>query len=281
MMKINFEERLKHSLDHLPNGVVKEAALYSLLSGGKRFRARLLFATLDSYRISQEKGAAAATAIEMVHTYSLIHDDLPAMDNSELRRGVPTCHIAYGEDIAILAGDALLSEAFWYANNACENIQASHIMVEEFIKAVGIGGMIYGQELDIANNKGEITIDKLWEINKYKTGKLIIFPFVAACIVADRQGDKDVWEKVGTNVGIIFQIQDDLFDIYSTAENLGKHPKSDEKNNKVTYASLLGSERCNELIQELMNETTALLDTLMIDKYPLISELERLLERKY
>lgn len=281
MMKIDFEDKLKHSLDRLPDGKVKEAALYSLLSGGKRFRARLLFSALDAYRISQEKGVSSAIAVEMIHTYSLIHDDLPAMDDDTLRRGVPTCHIKYGEDIAILAGDALLTEAFWYANNACENIQSTHVMVEEVIKAAGVGGMIYGQELDIANNDGESTIENLWEINKHKTGKLITLPFIAACIVADRQGDKDVWEKVGTNVGVIFQIQDDLLDIYATKEELGKNPNSDAKNNKVTYASLLGSDRCNEIISELMEETIGLLDTLMIDKYPLIEELERLLERKY
>ena len=281
MMKVDLETKLAHSLDHLSNGKVKEAALYSLLSGGKRFRSHLLFSALDAYRISQEKGISAAIAIEMLHTYSLIHDDLPAMDNDTLRRGVPTCHMKYGEDIAILAGDALLSEAFWYANNSCENIQSTHVMVEEVIKAVGLAGMIYGQELDIANNDGEITIEKLWEINKYKTGKLIALPFIAACIIADHQGDKDIWEKVGTNVGIIFQIQDDLLDIYSTKEELGKNPNSDVKNNKLTYASLLGSERCNEIISELMEETIDLLDTMMIDKYPLIEELERLLERTY
>ncbi|MDF9823911.1 geranylgeranyl diphosphate synthase type II [Breznakia sp. PF5-3] len=280
MKKVNIEEKLSTSLAHLPEGKVKEAAQYALMSGGKRFRPNLLFATLDAYRISQDKGVNAAIGIEMIHTYSLIHDDLPAMDNDTLRRGVPTCHIKYGEDIAILAGDALLSEAFHYANCACEGVQANHLMVEEFVKASGLSGMIHGQELDIANVNRDTTLDELKEINLYKTSKLIVLSFVAASIVADHYGDKDIWLKVGNNVGLIFQIQDDLLDIHATSAEIGKDQNSDAKNNKVTYASLLGSERCNEIIQELLEETKKLLDTMMIDKFPLIEELEGLLDRK-
>lgn len=280
MKKVNFEERLRGCLDHVQAGKVKEAAQYSLLSGGKRFRPSLLFATLDAYRISQEKGVNAAIGIEMIHTYSLIHDDLPAMDNDTLRRGVPTCHIQYGEDIAILAGDALLSEAFYYANRSCESVQANHSMVDAFIKGCGLNGMIYGQELDIANIDGDVTLEQLKEINIYKTSKLITLSFVAASIVADRQGDKDTWSQVGNLVGLIFQIQDDILDMYGTSEALGKDQHSDQRNHKTTYASLLGAERCQAIILELMEEIKQLLDTLMIDKFPLIETLEALLERE-
>lgn len=280
MSKFDFEEKLRNSLHYIQEGKVKEAALYSLLSGGKRIRPMLLFATLDAYRISEDKGINTAIGIEMIHTYSLIHDDLPAMDNDTYRRGVLTCHKKYGEDIAILAGDALLSESFRYANKACESVQSNHMMVESFVDACGLNGMIYGQELDIENINGSCSLETIKTINLYKTSKLIVLPFIAASIIADRQGDKETWQQVGNNVGLIFQIQDDLLDIHSTSETLGKDIHSDQKNNKVTYASLLGTERCEEIIYELMEDTKKLLNTIMIDKVPLVNALEKLLHRK-
>lgn len=277
MKKVNFEERLQVCMDHLPDGLVKEAALYSLLGGGKRLRPQLLFTTLDAYHISQEKGVNIAIAMEMIHTYSLIHDDLPAMDDDDLRRGKPTCHKKYGEAIAILAGDALLSEAFYYANKP-SNVN-SRIMVEAFVQSCGLAGMIYGQELDIRNVNKDCTVEELKQINIYKTSKLITLPFVAACIIADSQGDKETWVQIGNNLGLAFQIQDDILDVSSTPEQIGKPTNSDIKNNKHTYVSLLGIERCHEIIEELMQESIGLLDTMMIDKDPLVPLFQTIAKR--
>lgn len=279
-MKFNFEEVLQKSMDHLPDGKVKEAALYSLLSGGKRFRPQLLFSTLNVYHVSEEKGINAAIALEMIHTYSLIHDDLPSMDNDDLRRGQPTCHIKYGEEIAILAGDALLNEAFHYAAQACTNTSDSLLLVQLFAEYSGLNGMIHGQELDIENRYDNYDIEKLKEVNVYKTSKLITLALLSACIIADHKGDRETWEIIGKNIGLIFQIQDDILDITSTSDELGKHVHSDEKNHKSTYATVLGIERCNEINETLMNEVINLLDTMLIDKQPLIDTLEGLLNRK-
>ncbi|MFV0382159.1 MAG: polyprenyl synthetase family protein [Breznakia sp.] len=281
MNKIDFEDILKHSLDYVKDGLVKEAALYSLRSGGKRIRPQLLFACLEAYHTPLEKGIYAAVALEMIHTYSLIHDDLPAMDNDDLRRGVLTCHKKYGEDIAILAGDALLSEAFHYANKASSKVVISSNIVEEFTQCAGLRGMIYGQELDIQNQGKDLTLEELKKIHIFKTAKLISVAFTSACYIAEHNQDLQTWNLISEKLGLLFQIQDDILDITSNAKILGKPIYSDAKNNKKTYTNIAGLDMCKEEIHSLFDEIMALLDTLLIDKEPLEKLLHTILARTY
>lgn len=275
-----FEEYLKHSLDECPDGIVKEASLYSLMNGGKRVRPRLLFAALDAYRTSVEKGYGAACAIEMMHTASLIHDDLPSMDDDTLRRGMPTCHIKYGEAMAILAGDALMIESFHQAANATIDIHVNTKIVQELTKGSGLRGMIYGQELDILNENKLIEDASILEkTHFYKTGKLITMPLVMAAYIAKKDQDVEVWREIGSAIGLMFQIQDDVFDVTKSSEELGKNANSDAENNKPTYVTLLGIERCNQMIQELYDKAIRKLDDMLVDKSSMIEILNYLLKR--
>lgn len=279
-MMNKFEEYLKHSLDECPDGVVKEAALYSLMNGGKRVRPRLLFAALEAYRTSVEKGFGAACAIEMMHTASLIHDDLPSMDDDTLRRGKPTCHVKYGEAMAILAGDALMIESFNRAANATIDIHVNTKIVQELTNGSCLNGMIYGQELDILNENKEIKDASILEkTHFYKTGKLITMPLVMAAYIAKKDQDIEVWREIGAAIGLLFQIQDDVFDVTKSSEELGKNANSDAENNKPTYVTLLGIDRCNQIIQELYDKAISKLDEMLVDKNSMIAIFDYLLKR--
>lgn len=275
-----FEEYLKHSLDECPDGVVKEAALYSLMNGGKRVRPRLLFAALEAYRTSVEKGFGAACAIEMMHTASLIHDDLPSMDDDTLRRGKPTCHVKYGEAMAILAGDALMIESFNRAANATIDIHVNTKIVQELTNGSCLNGMIYGQELDILNENKKIEDASILEkTHFYKTGKLITMPLVMAAYIAKKDQDIETWREIGAAIGLLFQIQDDVFDVTKSSEELGKNANSDVENNKPTYVTLLGIDRCNQIIQELYEKAISKLDDMLVDKNSMIEIFDYLLKR--
>lgn len=281
-MRNEFEQYLQHSLDTVPEGKVKEAALYSLMNGGKRIRPQLLFAVLESYRIQPRKGFAAACAIEMMHTYSLIHDDLPSMDNDTLRRGKPTCHVAFGEGVAILAGDSLLTHCFAYANEASDNAMITTKIVKEMATNGGLNGMIYGQELDIQNEENQdIDAATLEKIHHYKTGKLISLACVVGAYLCEKDSDVETWREIGHIIGLLFQIQDDVLDVTQTSEVLGKNANSDAENNKTTYVTLLGVDKCNEAIEELYEKALSLLKTMNIDEEPMHKVFSFLLHRKY
>lgn len=276
-----FNDYLAHSLDDIHDGVVKSAALYSLSSGGKLIRPRLLFSVMESYGVNKEEGFNAACAIEMMHTYSLIHDDLPAMDNDNLRRGKPTCHIKFGEDMAILAGDALLTHSFLFANKASNDLKVCQACVEELGKNGGLDGMIYGQEKDIMNVDDVIDdVKELETIHFYKTGKLISLACVLGAILANKKEDVETWREFGQTLGLIFQIQDDVFGEIKSTKELGKNAKSDYIKAKSTYATLLGVKKCKELIAELHKKALALLDCLDINKEPIIEVVNILINRE-
>lgn len=275
-----FEQYLAHSLDECPDGTVKEASLYSLMNGGKRVRPRLLFATLQAYRTSVEKGMGAACAIEMMHTASLIHDDLPSMDDDTLRRGKPTCHVKYGEAMAILAGDSLMIQSFHQALNATLDAHVNTKLAQELASGSGLNGMIYGQELDILNENKSIEDAAILEkTHFYKTGKLITMPLVMAAYIAKKDEDVDTWREIGAMIGLLFQIQDDVFDVTKSSEELGKNANSDAENNKPTYVTLLGIDRCNEIIQQLYEKAMGLLDTMIVDKDSMVAIFNYLLNR--
>ncbi len=236
----------------LPYDGLLESMRYSLTAGGKRIRPILV---LEFCRISGgdvQKALPVACAIEMLHTYSLIHDDLPCMDNDDLRRGKPTNHVVYGECTAVLAGDALQTEAFGTILRSELSADARANCAEILADAVGSDGMCAGQFLDMAGENKVLSEEDLNEINSRKTGALLI----AACKmgVAAAGGRDEQLEAAalfGAAIGAAFQIRDDILDVISTNEALGKPVGSDAQENKNTYMALYGEERCMEMIRRL------------------------------
>ena len=232
-----------------------ESMHYSLTAGGKRIRPMLV---LEFCRISGgniENTLPVACAIEMLHTYSLIHDDLPCMDNDALRRGKPTNHVVYGECTATLAGDALQAEAFGTIARSQLPAEARVTCVEILADAVGSDGMCAGQYLDMVGENKLLSEDELNDINSRKTGSLL----TAACRmgVAAAGGNKAMLEaaaQYGACVGAAFQIRDDILDVISTSEELGKPVGSDAQEQKNTYMALLGEDKCMQMIEKLTDQ---------------------------
>ncbi|MCH4286634.1 MULTISPECIES: polyprenyl synthetase family protein [Bacillota] len=278
----NFEEYLLHTLDGVQDSKVKEAMKYSLMAGGKRIRPRLLFAVLSAYGVREEAGYPVAAAIEMIHTYSLIHDDLPAMDNDTLRRGKPTCHVQFDEATAILAGDALLTQAFIIASEVDTTSALKADILRALAQYSGADGMILGQIKDIEGEaKASVTLEELLDIFEYKTGKLLTLPMVCACFIAERKGDISVWKKIGRAIGLSFQIQDDILDVTSTKEELGKNIHSDLSNDKTTYVSLRGVEGAQVDAQKYYDEAMAELKSLTVHDEKVTELLQLLINRKH
>jgi len=244
-----------------PEAGLAEAMRYSLLAGGKRIRPMLV---LEFCRIAggdTEKAMPVACGIEMLHTYSLIHDDLPCMDNDELRRGRPTNHVVYGECTATLAGDALQAEAFGTILRADLPAERRAACAEILAGAVGIDGMCCGQYLDMLWEGRKLTEQELTDINSRKTGALL----TAACQmgVAAAGGTERMLEcagHFGAALGMAFQIRDDMLDVLSTAEKLGKPIGSDAEENKNTYMVLMGREGCEKTIARLTEFASQILD---------------------
>lgn len=266
--------------DRLPSRV-QEAMRYSLLNKGKRIRPQLLFAVLRAYGQEVRKGYGAAAAIEMLHTYSLIHDDLPAMDDDTLRRGRPTCHVAFDEATAILAGDGLLTMAFETAAQASEDAKISLAIVSQCAKCAGFEGMILGQAKDLDAEGKHITHEQeLQEIHIYKTGKLLTLPLVCGAILAGKHGDIENWKTIGKLIGLSFQIQDDVLDVTATSEELGKNVGSDMKQHKATYVTLLGIEEANRKVDALFQEAQTCLNQMNIHKEWIEAIFTALIHRK-
>ena len=237
-----------HSLfqDDIPSTVL-EAMQYSLFAGGKRVRPQLLLLALEGYGIDPKLGYPMAAAIEMIHTYSLIHDDLPAMDDDDLRRGKPTCHKQFSEASAILAGDGLLTKAFYTASLSKVDPSIQVELIQALSQYAGCDGMIYVQCLDIQEESDpDPTLEKLIEVDLYKTGKLIALPLAAAALIANHPEDRKIMNELGEAIGIQFQIQDDILDATSNEESMGKS-LSDAENEKATVVSLLTLEKAKEL----------------------------------
>jgi len=253
-MKHFIEESLQECLDTLPESRIKEAMGYSLLGGGKRIRPLLLLSCLKDFELDPLIGLDAACALEMVHTYSLIHDDLPAMDNDDFRRGRLTSHKMYDEATAILAGDGLLTLAFEILSKSTYADGKKVALVRELSQAAGSAGMILGQTQDIAFEEMQITdVIELTNMYRNKTGKLLASALRMAGILAGRNADLDKLTLVGENAGIAFQIQDDILDVTKTTEQLGKTANSDIVNHKSTVVSLLGPEKALRLMRKYYN----------------------------
>lgn len=282
-MKIskNFESFLLHSLDHLPASNTKAAMKYSLMNGGKRIRPLLVFSILDMYGVDEAVGYPFAAALEMVHTYSLIHDDLPAMDNDELRRGKPTCHIAFGEATAILAGDGLLTESFLTVLKSDCDDRTKVKLVQNLAKYAGASGMVYGQDLDMQAEKNtDVTLDDLLSIDEFKTANLLICALRAGAILAGHEEDLDTLTRIGYISGIQFQMIDDILDVCASSQQLGKST-SDIDNGKVTAVSLLGLEKAKQKVQEYQDQLDALVKSLAYSPTKLKELLAYLLNRTF
>ena len=227
---------------------LKEAMLYAVQSGGKRIRPLLTLAVGSAGTSNNEATLDFACALEMIHTYSLIHDDLPGMDNDDLRRGRPTVHKAFDEATAILAGDALLTLAFEVAANA--NLEASQLVeaVKILSTASGMSGMISGQMKDIASEEVTITLEQLKEIHREKTGELLLAAVRLGNLFVHDEKMKEAFVSYATHFGLAFQIQNDLQDVCWTSEQTGKETGKDSELSKNTYPSLLGVEGAKEAL---------------------------------
>ena len=252
---MQIESLLENYINSLPDSTTKSAMLYSLTAGGKRIRPHLLYTVLKGYSVNPEIGNPFACALEMIHTYSLIHDDLPAMDNDDLRRGLPTCHKQFDEATAILAGDGLLTYAFEVAASSNEDSDTVIKCISILSQMAGPSGMVYGQQLDLEAENKEIDWNMLQRIHEHKTGCLLTAPLLMGCMLAKHEEDILAWKKIGFSLGLAFQVQDDILDIELTAKEFGKS-NSDQKNHKGTSVSILGIERAKEVMNDLYQSAT-------------------------
>lgn len=240
---------------------LQEALLYSLEAGGKRLRPLLVFQTVEAFGKEVTEGVlACGAALEMLHTYSLIHDDLPAMDNDDLRRGVPTNHKVFGEALGILAGDGLLTAAFTLLAESNNPPEVKVKLLQLLGEKAGNTGMIAGQTLDILSEGKEISLGELKEIHRLKTGELLSFSFMAGGILAKKNEETLLLlEKIGEKFGLGFQIRDDLLDVLGNTKTLGKNTQQDALLKKATYPGLLGIDGAKEALRETVNEVKNLM----------------------
>ncbi len=251
---------------HAPE-TLKEAMKYSLLAGGKRIRPLLIFATLEAFQKPPSLGLPVACAVEMIHTYSLIHDDLPAMDDDDYRRGKLTNHKVFGEATAILSGDALLTYSFQVlAEAASIPTERKLQLIAELARAAGPEGMVAGQIADLAAENKQVDLEQLEYIHLHKTGKLLAFCIKAGAILAgaDELTIKKM-DEFAHHIGLAFQIRDDVLDIIGSTEQMGKRAGSDVSKNKSTYPKLLTLEGAKEKLNDHLDLALEILNQLPLD----------------
>lgn len=298
--KSQFMEELQQKVEHINNVLEKflpaedgqqriifEAMNYSVRAGGKRLRPMLMEETYHMFGGSSAVIEPFMAAIEMIHTYSLVHDDLPAMDNDEYRRGKKTTHAVYGEAMGILAGDALLNMAYETAAKAFDMEVADTRVARAFAvlaKKAGVYGMVGGQVVDVESEKSDdcpITREKLDFIYRLKTGALIESSMMIGAILAGASSDEvSRVEQIAAKLGLAFQIQDDVLDVTSTLEVLGKPVGSDEKNNKATYVTFEGLDKAVSDVERISKEAEEQLDDLGYDDAFLKELFEYLIHRE-
>mgnify|MGYP002531806339 FL=1 len=298
--KSQFMEELQQKVEHINNVLEKflpaedgqqriifEAMNYSVRAGGKRLRPMLMEETYHMFGGSSAVIEPFMAAIEMIHTYSLVHDDLPAMDNDEYRRGKKTTHAVYGEAMGILAGDALLNMAYETAAKAFDMEVADARVARAFTvlaKKAGVYGMVGGQVVDVESEKSDdcpITREKLDFIYRLKTGALIESSMMIGAILAGASSDEvSRVEQIAAKLGLAFQIQDDVLDVTSTLEVLGKPVGSDEKNNKATYVTFEGLDKAVSDVERISKEAEEQLDDLGYDDAFLKELFEYLIHRE-
>ncbi|MGO4891373.1 (2E,6E)-farnesyl diphosphate synthase [Flavobacterium sp. W21_SRS_FM6] len=282
------DQYLVDKIDALPEHAkhLKDAMAYTLLIGGKRMRPFLVFATGEMLGIAKQDLIGPAAAIEAIHAYSLVHDDLPAMDDDELRRGHPTCHIKFDEATAILAGDALQTLAF---EILCECELSSHLgnkridLVKILSQSAGYLGMCGGQAMDLAATNKQIKQAELEDLHSKKTGALINACVAMAISLADSIALKDsqTLTQYAAIIGLAFQVQDDILDVVSDSETLGKPQGSDLALNKSTYPALLGLQHAQDYLHELHQQALQALRALPYNTHILESFTDFIIQRKY
>lgn len=264
------------------NKIIYDSCSYSLNIGGKRIRPILLALAYYIYKEDYKKVMPMAAAIEMIHTYSLIHDDLPCMDNDDLRRGKPTNHVKFQENIAVLAGDALLNEAMIIMMDyALKNNQNSLKAAHEIAIAAGAEGMIGGQVVDVISEGKTISKEELQYMHAKKTGALIKASVLAGATLANApECDLIALKEYGEKLGLVFQIKDDILDVVGNAETLGKNVHVDEENDKTNFISVFGLDKCNELCNSISEECIEILKNLTVNAECLIKLTYTLLNRE-
>ena len=266
------------------NKIIYDSASYSLNIGGKRIRPLLMLLTYNMYKNNWKDIIEFSAAIEMIHTYSLIHDDLPAMDNDELRRGQPTCHIAFDEATAILAGDALQAFAFEILTDAPSlSAEQKLQLVKVLARASGVQGMCLGQSLDLISEHKQVNLDELELIHRNKTGALLTAALKLGFICSPHFENKELeqqLERYSQAIGLAFQVQDDILDIEGDSAEIGKPVGSDLGLDKSTYPKLLGLEGAKQKAQELYQTALHELDNLPFDTTALRALAEFIVNRK-
>ncbi|WP_282058948.1 polyprenyl synthetase family protein [Bacillus pumilus] len=249
---------------------LKSSMLYSLKAGGKRLRPVLVLALLNAYGKNEEDGIPVGCAVEMIHTYSLIHDDLPCMDDDDLRRGKPTNHKVYGEATAVLAGDALLTESFrLITSQLSSGVSADKKLriVDELVKSAGALGMVGGQFDDMEAEQKQVSLAELESIHARKTGKLLTFSVAAGAILAGAsEDDIEKLREFSYHIGIAFQIRDDILDLEGSEEKIGKRVGSDTANEKSTYPSLLTLSGAKEKLHEHITRAKEIVSNLQLEQ---------------
>jgi geranylgeranyl diphosphate synthase type II len=273
-MIYQIEQALKQYIESLEKSRLKDAVSYALLAGGKRLRPLLMLQVIEHYGLDPSLYIDSAIALEMLHTYSLVHDDLPSMDDDTLRRGKPTLHIAYDEGLAILVGDGLLTDSFLQISKqpVLSDKQKTE-MIKILSLKTGNKGMVYGQVLDIESEQKQIDIQLLDQMYEYKTANLLQASLMLGAVASNQFEALPLWEKLGYHLGIYFQIQDDILEHTSTPEILGKS-KSDDIREKPTYISIVGyqnalnilnyhEQQINIFMQQLEIETSEIHETIL------------------
>ncbi len=263
---------------------IYKAVRYSVFAGGKRIRPILCLAAAEACGGNIASSMPVACSLELIHTYSLIHDDLPSMDNDDFRRGKPTCHKVFGENIAILAGDALLTEAFVLLSRA-EKVDSSAekllAVIHEIAQAAGIAGMVGGQTLDVLSEKSSPDLEVLQQIHRRKTGAMIKAAVVSGAIMSDAPKDKiQALADYGMNIGIAFQIADDILNVEGDRELMGKETGSDKALGKVTYPSLMGMDYAKQELQNSIDKAMICLAVFDKRALPLRQIARYIMERK-
>lgn len=275
-------EKIFH--DSQPSEPIIEAMKYSLMAGGKRIRPVLCLASAEAVGGNPQAALPAACALEMVHTYSLIHDDLPAMDNDDLRRGKPTCHVAFDEATAILTGDALLTLAFQVLSSVpvtVENQASGWLRVIQMIStAAGYQGMIRGQMLDMAAEGQHLTVDELKSMHALKTGALIEASLLCGALIAKAQEHQmEILHVYARHIGLAFQVTDDILNVEGNPEEMGKAVGTDQLRGKNTYPAILGIDSSRRFAEKLVNEALEALAGFDIKAEPLRALAAYIIER--
>jgi geranylgeranyl diphosphate synthase type II len=262
---------------------LKKAMLYSLEAGGKRLRPILVLAVLHTYKQAEDAGIATACAVEMIHTYSLIHDDLPCMDDDDLRRGKPTNHKVFGEAMAVLAGDGLLTQSFsLIANDPFSSSEKKLRIISELVLSAGAEGMVGGQVADMEGESKNLSLHELQYIHENKTAKLLSFSIISGAILAGAsEEDIEKLRKYAYHLGIAFQIQDDILDIEGSQEIIGKPIGSDTTNEKTTYPSLLTIQGAKEKLSDHIEQAKEFVDSLSVPAELLIQMCDLIAKRDH